>query len=94
MDILDLAEELKNLRLNGHTFHLEERVQLEMALMKLQAESPLEEVLFWGKIQALQNDYYIALGLNYKGHYEFPQKQFFWAVGGEIIFKPFPELND
>lgn len=39
-------------------------------------------------------DYYIALGLTYKGKFEFPTKKFFWCLTGDYEFKEMPELND
>ena len=53
-----------------------------------------EELLFWGKFIGTKNDYYIAVGLNYANHYEFPEKVFFWALSTDFVFKPFPALND
>jgi len=34
-------------------------------------------------------DYYIALGINYRGYKEFPSKQFYWATPN-FIFLPLP----
>ena len=53
-----------------------------------------EELLFWGKIIGTNNDYYIAMGVNYSGMYEFPVKVFFWASSVDFAFKPFPDLNE
>ena len=52
-----------------------------------------EELLFWGKVQGNQADYYIAMGVSYKGQYEFPTKTFYWCTGGVWAFKKFRELN-
>lgn len=35
-------------------------------------------------------DYYIALGVNYLGHVDFPQKQFFWCSGENLKFTQLP----
>lgn len=71
------------------------RVNLEMALMKLQLISKPEELHLWGKITGLYADYYIAVAYAYSGMYEFPVKKFFWALSkGELEFNEMPELND
>ena len=74
--------------------------------MKLASSSNAEELLFWGKIigknfkfsylfsLGINNDYYIAVGLTYTGKYEFPQKQFYWALSSNFEFQQFPDLND
>lgn len=38
-----------------------------------------EELYFWGKITGEESDYYIALGINFSNHYEFPEKKFYYA---------------
>lgn len=72
-------------------------MQLRLALSKLQETQALDEVLLWGKIRGKQEvliagiikDYYIALGIQYRGHQEFPSKRFFWAAGN-FLFVPLP----
>ena len=93
MDILDFSEEIKNFRHNGTTLNLDERMQLEMALNTLQASIETDELVFWGKIEGIKNDYYIAMGLHFRNMYEFPVKTFFWALSGEFIFKEMPSLT-
>ena len=94
MDVLDFSEEIKNFRHNGVTLNLDERMQLDMALSTLQARIECEELQFWGKIEGIKNDYYIAMGLQFRGMYEFPVKTFFWALSGEFIFKEMPDLTE
>ena len=48
---------------------------------------------FWGKITGEDSDYYIAQGLNYTGHYEFPEKTFYYA-SASLQFVPLPETYD
>ena len=93
MDILDFSEEIKNFRHNGTTLNLDERMQLEMALNTLQASTETDELTFWGKIEGIKNDYYIAMGLQFRNMYEFPVKTFYWALSGEFIFKEMPSLT-
>lgn len=42
----------------------------------------------------MKNDYYIAMGLQFKNMYEFPVKTFFWALSGEFIFREMPDLTE
>ncbi len=54
-----------------------------------------EELLFWGKIEGLSGNYYIAQGINFSGKYEFPEKSFFWcSTQNNFAFMPFEALND
>ena len=97
MDIQDLSASLKNLQHNGVCFNPEERLQLEMALQNLlntAAETEFEELLFWGKLQGLSGDYYVAVGLVYTGRYEFAEKRFYYSTSSDYTFRPFPALND
>lgn len=94
MDILDFSEEIKNFRHNGTTLNLDERMQIEMALNTLQARIETEELVFWGKIEGIKNDYYIAMGLQFRNMYEFPVKTFFWALSGEFIFREMPDMTE
>ena len=82
------------MRHNGVTLNLDERMQLEMALSTLQGRIQTEELCFWGKIEGIKNDYYIAMGLQFKNMYEFPVKTFFWALSGEYIFREMPDLTE
>lgn len=50
--------------------------------------------MFWGRIEGIKNDYYIALGVTYTDKYEFPEKCFYWASSVDYKFKAFPKLND
>ena len=55
-------------------------MKLKLAHLKLMEANPdLDEVKFWGKIEAITKNYYIVLGLQFRGKYEFPHKYFFWA---------------
>ena len=94
MDILDLSEEIKNLRHNGVTLNLDERMQIEMALNALQASSEADELTFWGKVEGVKADYYIAMALTFRNMYEFPVKTFYWALSGEFIFREMPNLTE
>ena len=53
-----------------------------------------EELMFWGRIEGMQNDYYICLGVTYTDKYEFPEKRFYWASSADFKFNKFDKLND
>ena len=63
-------------------------------LLNTSKETDFEELLFWGKINGMQADYYIAMGIIYTDRYEFPYMTFYYASSSDFVFKPFPELND
>lgn len=97
MDIQDLTASLMHLQHNGVCFNPDERLQLEIALNQLMnnaAETEFEDLLFWGKLQGLNGDYYVAVGLVYTGRYEFAEKRFYYATTSDFVFRPFPALND
>ena len=94
MDILDFSEEIKNFRHNGLTLNLDERMQLEGALNTLQTKTDDEELTFWGKITGIKNDYYVAMGISYRGKYEFPVKKFYWALSSDFTFREMPSLTE
>lgn len=49
-----------------------------MALLKVMENYKFDSLFFWGRIEGIERDYYIALGIQYKGQYDFPKKKFFW----------------
>lgn len=68
-------------------------MKLEISLNELHNATEAEEVLFWGKISGTKFDYFIALLVNYKGHYEFPQKVFYYTTSSSWVFLPLPEIK-
>lgn len=88
-NIQDLTASLKTLAHNGIVFNVEERFQLELAIQQLLNDSKPEdfdELMFWGKVSALNADYYIALGVCYANRYEFPEKKFYWCSSNDMCF--------
>lgn len=92
MDIYRISSDLKFVNQIGATLNLEERMKLELSLLKLNETQNFEQILFWGKIEGIEKDYYIALGLNFKGQYEFPLKKFFWS-SNDFKFSELPPIN-
>lgn len=50
-----------------------------------------EELWFWGKITGTESDYFFALAINYKDHYEFPEKVFYYTTSATYNFEKLPE---
>ena len=94
MEVIDLQDEFSNLRSRGVSLNLDERMQLELALHKLHSEINAEEVMLWGKITGLKNDYFVAMGLTYTDQFEFVQKKFYYCLSNDYNFLELPELND
>lgn len=92
MDIHRLSTDLKFVNQIGATLNIEERMKLEIALLKLNETQKFEQILFWGKIEGIERDYYIALGVNFREQYEFPSKKFFWS-STEFKFAELPAVN-
>lgn len=79
MELSKFQQELKFVNQLGQTLNIEERMRLELALLKITENYKFDNIYFWGRIEGVERDYYIALGIQYKGQYNFPKKQFFWA---------------
>jgi radial spoke head protein 9 len=95
VETLDFSEELKNFSHNGISLNLDERMQLEMAIMSLRTRVEHDELHFWGKINGLVQDYYVCVGVTYCGQYEFPTKNFYWALASSgYNFKEMPTLSE
>lgn len=67
------------------------RLRLEIAINELHNKVRAEELWFWGKIIGTDFDYFIALGINYKNYYEFPEKLFYYASSSDYVFNPLPD---
>lgn len=93
LGIRDLSSEFKKLNSTGQSLTLEERMNLELSLTKIYEIEDFEEVLFWGKISGVTRDYFIAMAINYKGHYEFPWKRYFWCNNVTWEFAELPNIN-
>ena len=73
------------------------RFRLQTGISELLNESSadaFEELMFWGRIEGMDADYYICMGVTYTDKYEFPEKRFFWASSNNFTFKAFPPIND
>jgi len=60
--------------------------------LKLSESESFDNILFWGKVEGSTKDYYLAVGLNFRGYYEFPNKRFFWS-SSDFSFSELPPLN-
>lgn len=54
-------------------------MRLELGLLKLTDLANSDQLLFWGKIITTGQPYYIAVGVDFKDHYAFPHKKFYWS---------------
>ena len=68
-------------------------MQLELALHSLHTTIDADELLFWGKINGINKDYFIAVAVTYSGQFEFPHKRFYWCLSDDYNFKETPDLN-
>lgn len=70
-------------------------MQLEMGLSQLRCQVQADEVMFWGKINGVNADYYIAVAVTFKNMYEFPNKTFYWTLSStpDFKFKEMPGLG-
>jgi radial spoke head protein 9 len=54
-----------------------------------------EELMFWGRVTTDSGHYYVAMGINYKGRYEFPEKKFYWCnKANGMVLTAFPAINE
>lgn len=79
---------------NGVCLNVEEKLKLEIAFNEIHNKVKCEELWFWGKLFGNDADYYIALGINYSGHYEFPEKLFYYCTNTNFNFQPLPVTFD
>jgi len=93
MEVLDLNYELSNMKQRGVNLTLDEKIQLELALHQLHTTIEADELLFWGKINGINKDYFIAMAVTYSGQFEFPSKKFYWCLSDDYNFKETPDLN-
>lgn len=95
MDVFNNFEKQLKLisKFNGVCFNVNERVNLEIGLKELMSKEKPEHLYFWGKITGEESDYYIAEGINFTGHYGFPEKKFYFSTA-DFNFVPLPETFD
>lgn len=63
-------------------------------MMSLRGRIDADELHFWGKISGIANDYYVAVAVTYAGQYEFPCKNFYWALSTNFNFRELPTLSE
>ena len=90
MDPNNLDRDFKLIsKFNGVCLNIEEKTRLEIGLQELMISEKNESLKFWGKIPGDDSDYYIALATNYKNHYEFPEKKFYFSTPN-FVFELLP----
>lgn len=78
MNIFNINTELKFVNRIGQTLSNEERISLEVSVLKLSQEYHYETFNFWGRIEGVSKNYYIVQGVIFKGVTNFPVKKYFW----------------
>ena len=69
MNIHNLKSEFIFVNQLGITINVEERLKLEIILFKLLQNTSMDQIKFWGKIDGIKKDYYIAVGIQFKSQY-------------------------
>lgn len=64
MNVSNFKENLNYISYCGISLSLEEAALLENSLITLKSDNKFAETYFWGRINGIQNDYYIAFGYN------------------------------
>lgn len=78
MRIANIATELKFANRIGQTLAAEERIGLEVSVLRLAQEYACEGFLFWGRVEGVLKNYYIVAGVSLKGGEQFVSKKYFW----------------
>lgn len=78
MRIANIANELKFANRIGQTLATDERIALEVSVLKLAQEYCFEAFNFWGRVEGVLKNYYIIEGVNLKGASNFVAKKYFW----------------
>ncbi len=61
MKVDNISDELVFVNQIGQTLSTDERMKLEIALLKLQDKEPADEIRFWGKLEGINKNYYVAV---------------------------------
>lgn len=93
MEITDISSSLKNFNYHGVTLNIEERSQIELALLKIENESTHDSLVFWGKINGTVKDYFIAMGVNLVNETDFCAKKFYWCSSSNYNFASLPSVD-
>lgn len=78
MKVQNITSELKFLNRIGATLSTEDRIYLEAAILKLSHEYTYDQFNFWGRIEGISKNYYIAEAIQFRGAANFPVRKYFW----------------
>lgn len=78
MRIANIQQELRFANRIGQTLSTEERVALEVSVLRLAQEYACEGFNFWGRVEGVLKNYYIVEGTSLKGAQHFVAKKYFW----------------
>lgn len=76
MNCKNLRENIENISLLGYRLTPEQLVLLENSLIILQNENKFRDIFYWGQINAVENDYYLAFGYTKDC---LRRRKFFWS---------------
>ena len=62
----------------GATLSTEEKISIEAAILKLSQEYSYDQFNFWGRIEGVAKNYYVAEGVKFRGCTNFPIRKYFW----------------
>lgn len=87
MNILNFKENLNYISYCGISLSFQEASLLENSLIVLKSDNKFNETYFWGRINGVKNDYYIAFGYNKNC---LSGSKFFYSINctGEWILLP------
>ena len=62
----------------GQTLSSDERISLEVAVLKLSQEYDFQFFRFWGRVEGIVRNYYVVSAVDLKNTQSFPCKRYFW----------------
>jgi radial spoke head protein 9 len=85
MKISNINSELKFVNRIGQTLSTEERISLEVSVLKLSQEYHFENFNLWGRIEGVLKNYYVVEGVNFRGATNFLTKKYFWRYNSKLF---------
>ena len=73
MDFASLNEEIEFANQSGYTLNITEKTSLGLAVARLNEHEKFDQVLFWGRINGIEKDYYIIKTMRFRDQPNFPE---------------------